>query len=82
MCYAAPAVSPPDPTNFWQQVRLNVVSWLIIAAVGGVGYIAYTVPRLLTIVIAGQEQLQDEVTEARRSLATLERRVTVLELRR
>ncbi len=82
MVWPVRPVAPPNPTSFWAQVRLNVVSWLIIAAVGGVGYIAYTVPRLLQLVIEGQERLETEVSEARRLLVSHERRLTVLELRR
>lgn len=75
-------VAPPDPTDFWRQVRLNVVSWLVIAAVGGIAYIGYTVPRLLQIVISGQEDLQKQASEFQKSITSIERRVTVLELRR
>jgi cell division protein FtsB len=75
-------VAPPDPTSFWAQVRLNVVSWLIIVAVGGVGYIGWTVPRLLQVVISGQADLQQQQTETQKLVVGVERRVTVLELRR
>ncbi len=75
-------MAPPDPTSFWAQVRLNVVSWLIIVAVGGVGYIGWTVPRLLQVVISGQAELQEQQTETQKLVVGLERRVTVLELRR
>ena len=75
-------VAPPDPTSFWSQVRTNVVSWLIIAAVGGTGYIAYTVPRMLQLVIEGQERLTLQTVELQKNLASHERRLTLLELRR
>ena len=75
-------VAPPDPTDFWRQVRLNVVSWLVIASVGGVAYISYTVPRLLQVVITGQEELRRQTAEIQRIVASHERRITVLELRR
>ena len=72
----------PDPTPFWRQVRLNVVSWLVIASVGGIAYIGYTVPRLLEVVITGQQNLQKQTEEHQRIVASHERRLTVLELRR
>jgi uncharacterized membrane-anchored protein YhcB (DUF1043 family) len=75
-------VDPPDPTFFWRQVRLNVVSWLVIASVGGIAYIGYTVPRLLEVVITGQKNLQKQTEENQRIVASHERRLTVLELRR
>ena len=74
-------VAPPDPTTFWSQVRTNVVSWLIIAAVGGTGYIAYTVPRMLAIVIEGQARLAIQATELQKTVSDHERRLTILELR-
>lgn len=74
------AMPAPNQPTFWQQVRLNVVSWLIIAGVSGVGYISYTVPKLLQVVIANQEQLQKEAESFKGALTSLDRRVTVLEL--
>ena len=50
----AQLVPQSDHDSFWAQVRTNVVSWLIIAAVGGTGYIAYTVPRMLQLVLEGR----------------------------
>ena len=75
-------MDPPDHASFWRQVRLNVVSWLVIASVGGIAYIGYTVPRLLEVVIAGQKNLQEQAEEHQRIVATHERRLTVLELSR
>lgn len=74
-------VPPPDPTTFWSQVRTNVVSWLIIAAVGGTGYIAYTVPRLLQLVIEGQARLAAQAGELQKTVSGHDRRLTILELR-
>lgn len=76
-----PAMADPNSPDFWKQVRLNVVSWLIIAAVGGVGYISYTVPRLLQVVIENQESWQKDAEAIRTTLTQVERRVTVLELK-
>jgi hypothetical protein len=74
-------VPQSDPASFWAQVRTNVVSWLIIAAVGGTGYIAYTVPRMLQLVLEGQERLTLQTVELQKNLASHERRLTLLELR-
>ncbi len=74
-------VSPPDPTSFWSQVRTNVVSWLIIAAVGGTGYIAYTVPRMLALVLEGQSRLTVQTAEIQKTIAGHEHRLTLMELR-
>lgn len=59
-----------------------MVSWVVIASVGGIAYIGYTVPRLLQVVIAGQENLQKQAEEIQRIVASHERRITVLEVRR
>lgn len=74
-------VPQSDPASFWTQVRTNVVSWLIIAAVGGTGYIAYTVPRMLQLVLEGQERLTIQSVEHQKIVTELQRRVTILELK-
>jgi hypothetical protein len=65
--------------DFWHQVRLNVTSWLIVAGVGGIGYISYTVPRQLDLILRNQEITRAEITQIKADLKDHNRRITQLE---
>lgn len=82
---------PPDTPGLhakfsWKEVEQQVAAGLILAAVAGVGYIAWTVPRqldqiyqqqvALTQQAKGMEQLAAKHSEA---IQGLDRRVTRLE---
>ncbi len=64
----------PDP--FWDDVRRHVVAWLIIAGVGGIGYLAVQVPLRLDRVLVNQEGFAAELQEFKAALKDLEARVT------
>lgn len=51
-------MAEPQEEGFADKIRVNVVSWLVIAAIGGVAYVAYTVPRQIDHVIRNQEELK------------------------
>ncbi len=63
----------PDP--FWDEVRRHVVSWLIIAGVGGIGYLAVQVPIRLDRVLINQETFQSELREFKTELQDIEVRL-------
>lgn len=72
--------------GFWKEVEQQVAAGLILAAVAGVAYIAYTVPRQLDQVLQKQEALTDRTKVIEAQLLTLgtafdglDRRVTRLE---
>lgn len=77
-------MAPPDPApgSFWTQVRLNVVSWLVVCAVGGIGYVTYVVPRMLERVLDGQRAISVQASEFAEVIKDHERRITVLESQR
>lgn len=66
--------------DFWHQVRLNVTTWLILAGVGGIGYISYTVPRQLDLILQNQGLQKQEITQIKADLRSHDRRLTQLEL--
>lgn len=70
----------PDP--FWDDVRRHVVAWLIIAGVGGIGYLAVQVPIRLDRVLANQEGFATEMQEFKAALKDLEVRMTRQEMGR
>jgi hypothetical protein len=63
----------PDP--FWDDVRRHVVAWLIIAGVGGIGYLAVQVPIRLDRVLVNQEGFAAELQEFKSALKDLEVRM-------
>ncbi len=84
-----PDTPGPHPRFSWKEVEQQVAAGLILAAVAGVGYIAWTVPRqldqiyhqqvALTQQAKGMEQLAAKHGEA---IQGLDRRVTRLEAQR
>lgn len=72
--------SQPDP--FWDDVRRHVTSWLIICGIGGVGYLAVSVPIRLDKVLSNQESLQVELRHAQDRLTTLEQKSVIQERQR
>jgi hypothetical protein len=83
-----PEPSRSGPRFSWKEVEQQVAAGLILAAVAGVGYIAWTVPRQLDQIYQQQvsliEQargLESEVSKHGEALQGLDRRVTRLEAR-
>lgn len=66
-----------DP--FWDEVRRHVTSWLIIAGIGGVGYLAVSVPVQINQVLSSQERVQQDVQVLQKHLMLLEQRMDSLE---
>jgi hypothetical protein len=74
----------PDP--FWDDVRRHVVSWLIVAGIGSIGWMAVTMPTRLDRVLNNQEtfsmnvkEMQLEIKVLAQSLATVQERVRRIE---
>ncbi len=70
----------PDP--FWDDVRRHVTAWLIIASVGGIGYLAVQVPLRLDRVLVNQEGFAAELQEFKAALRDLEVRMVRQEQQR
>ena len=67
------APTPPGPgRQFWREVEQQVAAGLILAAVAGIGFIAWTVPRQLDQLLAGQKAIAERAT-------AMERRITQAE---
>ena len=65
--------TPPGPgRQFWREVEQQVAAGLILAAVAGIGFIAWTVPRQLDQLLAGQKAIAERAT-------AMERRITQAE---
>jgi hypothetical protein len=82
---ADPEHHKPGP-GFWKEVEQQVAAGLILAAVAGVGYIAWTVPRQLDQIYQQQVALTERakgmeaiVLKQGEALDHLDRRVTRLE---
>ena len=77
----------PHPSRFsWREVEQQVAAGLILAAVAGIGYIAWTVPRQLDQIYQQQTDLSERakgmevmVVKQGEALQSLDRRVTRLE---
>lgn len=85
------AVMGPPPPNrtFWLQVEQQVAAGLILSMVAGIGYLVWSVPRQLDLVLQNQRQISERAAaiEARMTnidgqIDGLDRRVTRLESRR
>lgn len=68
-----------EQEEFWAQVRLNVTSWMIICGVAGIGYLGYTVPRTLDLILRNQEIHRTQQTEMSTQLRSHELRITRIE---
>jgi hypothetical protein len=76
-----PLHDKPPLRPLWSQIWVNTASWLIVCSVLGVGYIAYTVPRMLDTVLANQESYQADVIDIKARLLDVENRTMRLEVR-
>ena len=75
--------SVPSPPRFsWREVLQQVAAWGILAAVSGIGFIAYTVPRSLDAIQAGQKAIAERAVSVEGRVTALESRVTRIEVRR
>lgn len=83
-------MAPSPPTGpgrqFWREVEQQVAAGLILAAVGGIAFISWTVPRQLDAILAGQKVIAERATllesrvgEAEQQLDQIDSRVTTLE---
>lgn len=74
--------------SFWQQALSQAVGGLIIVAVGGIGFLCYSLPRQLDQVLQNQRVMADRfgsiesrVSKAEDSISGLQIRVTKIEAR-
>jgi len=81
------APSPPGPgRQFWREVKQQVAAGLILAAVGGIAFLVWTLPRQLDAILASQKaiaeratQLESRVGKAEQQIDQIDSRVTTLE---
>lgn len=80
-----PSDNQPKPP-FWREVEQQVAAGLILAAVCGIGYIGFTVPRQLDLILENQKTIlsrqlavEGRVEKIENSVITIDRRVTRLE---
>ena len=80
--------SGPNRPQFWHEVEQQVAAGLILAAVAGIGFIAWTVPRQLDQLLAGQKTITERAAAMERRIGQAEEdiqglgiRVTKVELR-
>ena len=67
------APSPPGPgRQFWREVEQQVAAGLILAAVGGIAFLVWTLPRQLDAILSNQKTISERAT-------VIERRVTQVE---
>jgi hypothetical protein len=67
------APSPPGPgRQFWREVEQQVAAGLILAAVGGIAFLVWTLPRQLDAILSNQRLISERAT-------VIERRVTQVE---
>lgn len=88
-----PPAGSDDPTHqpkppFWREVEQQVAAGLILLAVGGIGYLGFTVPRQLDLVIEGQKAIlvrqvaaENRLERVEGAVQGIDRRVTRLEAR-
>jgi cell division protein FtsB len=83
------APSPPGPgRQFWREVEQQVAAGLILAAVAGIGFLVWTLPRQLDAILANQKtiaeraaQLDVRMGKAEQQIDSIDSRVTTLEAR-
>jgi hypothetical protein len=81
---------PPEPgRQFWLDVEQQVAAGLILAAVAGVGFLAWTVPRQLDLILANQKAIFERAAaievrldRAEGNIQGLDHRITRMEARR
>lgn len=78
-----------DADPFWDDVRRHVVSWLIVAGIGSIGWLAVTLPTRIDRVLTNQENFEVHVRDAQleikaltQNLATIQERVRRIEQER
>ena len=71
---------------FWPEVKAQAAAGLIVLAVGstlaGVGYLIYTVPSRLDLVLSNQSEIKTRMVQVEAMGRDLERRVIRLEVDR
>jgi hypothetical protein len=80
-------MAPSGPgRQFWREVEQQVAAGLILAAVAGIGFISWTVPRQLDQLLAGQRAIAERAAaldarlgKAEAQLDQIDTRVTTLE---
>lgn len=83
------APSSPGPgRQFWREVEQQVAAGLILAAVAGIGFLVWTLPRQLDAILANQKtiaeraaQLDVRMGKAEQQIDSIDSRVTTLEAR-
>jgi len=84
------APSPPTGPSrqFWREVEQQVAAGLILAAVGGIAFLVWTLPRQLDAILANQKVIAERATllesrvgKAEQQLDQIDSRVTTLEAR-
>ena len=81
--------TPPGPgRQFWREVEQQVAAGMILAAVAGIGFISWTVPRQLDAILAGQKviaeraaAMESRLGKAEQQIDSIDHRVTTLEAR-
>ena len=81
------APSPPGPgRQFWREVEQQVAAGLILAAVGGIAFLVWTLPRQLDAILANQKviaeraaAMESRLGKAETQLDQIDSRVTTLE---
>lgn len=67
--------------TFWQEALSQAVGGLIIAAVGGVGYLCWSVPKQLDQVLENQRQMVERFTQVEARMGKVEQDVNGLQIR-
>lgn len=70
-----------EPEPFWDDVKKNVVAWLIIGGISSVGYMAVVIPGRLERVLINQDAVREDVRGLQSDLTTLKQRIDAIELR-
>jgi hypothetical protein len=78
-CRAMKMAPTPEELEMMDRVKANVFSWLVIAGIGGVIFLSYTVPRQLDSIQQNQETLKTVVEQHARELMELRERTGQLE---
>ena len=70
------APSPPGPNRqFWREVEQQVAAGLILAAVGGIAFLVWTLPRQLDAILSNQKTISERATVIERRVAQAEEKI-------